>query len=442
MSTNGPAVSFSGLGTGIDTASIVQALMRLERAPIDRVERDKRALQQKQGVVQELNGLLTKLRDAAAKLYAPGALAAKQATSANAAVASASAGPQAAAGTYNVSVTALAQAHTMASATAPGLTPGDTLDVTVGGETVSVTIQAGDDLQALAERINAQEGAGASASVVNDRLVLISGTSGAGGAITVGGTAAGALGFTTTQAGQDAQATINGLAVTSSGNTIAGAINGVDLTLAGTGTTTVTVGADTAAIEKQVKDFVDAYNALVSNVNNATRYDAATRTAGTLQGDQTVTALGAQVRAIAGSAVAGLGGAYDSLSQIGITSSRDGTLTLDSARFQAALAADPAAVRAVLGRDDGSGAVDAGDGIARRLQAFADSFSSDVMSARLTGYTASLTRMNDRIAGLEAVMVIKEERLRAQFAAMERAVFQFQSQGADLAARLGALGLN
>ena len=46
-------------------------------------------------------------------------------------------------------------------------------------------------------------------------------------------------------------------------------------------------------------------------------------------------------RAIAGSAVAGLGGAYDSLSQIGITSSRDGTLTLDSARFQAALAADP-----------------------------------------------------------------------------------------------------
>lgn len=433
------AITFSGLGTGIDTAAIIQALMRLERAPIDRVERDKARIQQKQGVVQELNGLLTKLRDAAAALYAPGALAAKRATSAATGVVTATATPQAAQGTYNVSVTALAKAHTMASATGPTLTGGETLDITVGGSTTSVTIQAGDDLKALADRINAAPGVRVSASVVENRLVLISKTSGSAGAITIGGTAATALGLTTTQAAQDAAATINGVSVTSSGNVISGAIAGVDLTLTGLGETTVTVGLDTEAIEKDVRAFVDAYNALVSNVNSATRYDAATKTAGTLQGDQTITSLGSQVRAIAGAAVAGLGGAYDSLSQIGITSSRDGTLTLDSARFQAALAAAPDAVRAVFGRDDVS---DAGDGIARRLHAFASSFSSDVLSARLTGYTTSLTRLDDRIAGLETLMTLKEQRLRAQFAAMEKAVFQFQSQGADLAARLGALGLN
>ena len=81
MSTNstsgtaGPALSFSGLGSGIDTASIVAALMKLERAPIDRINADKKELTQKQGVVQEINGLLGKLRDASSAMYAPGALA-------------------------------------------------------------------------------------------------------------------------------------------------------------------------------------------------------------------------------------------------------------------------------------------------------------------------------------------------------------------------------
>jgi flagellar capping protein FliD len=45
--------------------------------------------------------------------------------------------------------------------------------------------------------------------------------------------------------------------------------------------------------------------------------------------------------------------------------------------------------------------------------------------------------MNDRIARLEGVMEVREQRLRAQFQAMENAISQFRSQGSNLSAQLG-----
>jgi flagellar hook-associated protein 2 len=440
-STSGPALSFSGLGSGIDTASIVTALMKLERAPIDRINADKKELTQKQGVVQEINGLLGKLRDASSAMYAPGALAGKTATVADASIAGASAGPTAAGGTYNLVVTALAQAHTMASGAGPALTAGTSLDITTGTTTTSVAVQAGDTLQTFADRINGTDGVGASASVVNNKLVLISKQSGTAGAMTLGGSAAAGLGMATTQGGQDAAATLNGLAVTSSGNQIDNAINGVSLNLSKVGSTTITVGADNAGTLKTAQAFVDAYNAVMKNVKLATAYDAATQTAGTLQGDQTMSSLAGQLRNIAGSAVTSLSGKpYDSLAQIGITSSRDGTLTLDQAAFTKALTADPDAVRNVFGKDDGVTGTGPADGIARQLQGFTNSFSSDILSARLTGFTTQLGRMNDKIASLEVIMDMKEQTLKAQFQAMDTAVAKFKAQGNDLASQLAGLG--
>lgn len=441
MSTNAtPAIRFSGIGSGIDTNSIVEALMRIERLPIDRIESDKKELKTKQGVVQEINGLLGKLRDASAAMYRPGSLDAKAAKSGDDTIVSASVASAAPSGTFNITVNALASAHTLASGVSPVLTAGQSLDISVGGASVNVAIQAGDDLQKFADRINSTDGVKASASVINNRLVLISQESGTAGQITLGGTAAGALGMAQTQAGQDASATVNGLAVTSSGNVIEGAINGVTLNLSKVGSTTVTVTADHAASLEQAGKFVEAYNAVLRNVKLATSYDAATETAGTLQGDQTMSSLASQLRGIAGSAVTAIATTgYNSLAQVGITSARDGTLTLDQAKFTEAMTADADGVRALFGNDDGAVASTAADGIARRLQAFSNTFSTDILSSRLTGFGTSLGRLDDKIKSLENIMDLKEQRLRAQFQAMERAVSQFQSQGQDLAARLGSL---
>lgn len=428
-------ITFSGLGSGIDTNAIVTALMKLERAPIDRIEQDRKKLGSREGVVKEINGLLTALRDKARAMYDAGALRGSTATSSDPKVAGASADATAVAGAYNVVVTALASTHTMATGASPPLAPGDTLDITVAGETASVAVRAGDDLSTFADRINATEDVGVSASVVSGKLVLIARESGTAGAMALGGS----LGaqFAETQPASDAAATVNGVAVTSSGNTIAGAVRGMTLDVNALGSTTVTVAADTAAAESTAKSFVDAYNKLVQNLGNATKYDPATRTAGTLQGDQTFSGLASRLRGIAGGAVTSLsGGAYDSLAQIGITSSRDGTLTLNGAAFRKALTEDPDALRAVFGKDDGVEGSSAADGVARQLATFADGFSNDVIGARLKGFTASQARLSDKVTSLEQLMVVKEARLRQQFQAMEKAVSQFQQQGQDLAARL------
>lgn len=439
-STAAPAISFSGIGSGIDTASIVTALMKIERLPIDRINTQKAELKQKQGVVQEVNSLLGKLRDASAAMYKVGALQDKAASTGDASVAGASADATAASGSYNVVVTSLAKAHTLATGANPPLVAGQSLSIGVGTTTATVAVQAGDTLQTFADRVNGTADIGVSASVINNKMVFISKQSGTPGTVTLGGSAAAGFGFAQTQPAQDAAATINGLAVTSSGNTITGAINGVSLNLLKEGATTVTVGADNSASLKQAQGFVDAYNAVMKNVKLATSYDPASKTAGTLQGDQTMSSLASSLRNIAGSGVGGLGtGAYDSLAQIGITSARDGQLTLDSAKFSAALTADPKAVANVFGKDDGVTGLGAADGIARQIQGFADNFSTQIISARLTGFTSSLKRMDDKIDHLEDLMSIREQTMKAQFAAMEKAVTAFKAQGTDLASQLSAL---
>jgi flagellar hook-associated protein 2 len=438
MSTAG-GISFSGLGTGIDTGSLVSALMRYERVPITRIQKQVQGVNTERSVVQEMNTYAKALRDAAEKLYSGSALQTKAATSGDEAVATADVTGAAPTGTYNIVVGTLAKAHTLASAVGATMTAGQTLDLTVGGKTTSVTMAAGEDLEDVAGRINAADESTVAASVINDRLVLISRTSGGAGGITVGGTAAAGLGFAQTQPGEDASATINGLAVTSSGNNIEGAVAGMSITLTGLGSTTLSVTSDTTQVQSQVQAFVSAYNTYITNSNTATKYDAASKSAGALQGDSMFNGFASQLRGITASTVQGLAGDHTSLASIGITASRTGELTLDATKFQAALAADPAAVQKVFGRDDGVEGVGATDGLARRIRAAADSFSTDTLASRLNGYTATIKRYNDKISDLEQLMTLREERYKKQFQAMESAVSKLQSQGSNLAAQLATL---
>lgn len=440
MSTSySPPISFNGVGSGIDSGAIIEKLMQLERRPITQLQTQRKGIEARQGVIQELNGLLGKLKSAAEALFSATALRGTAATSADAGVASATTGTTAPAGTYNIVVNSLAQAHTTASAAAPPLIAGQSLEITVGGSTTTHTIAADETLAGFAARINGDDAAGVSASVINDKLVLISRTAGAAGGITLSGDAAAGFGFGTTQAAQDASATINGLAVTSAGNSIAGAIADTTISLGKVGATTITVGLDTEAATKQAQEFVDAYNGLMGNIRNATKYDPASKQAGTLQGDQSINQVASRLRSVVGSAVEGMGGAYDSLSQLGITSSREGVLSLDAAKFSQALTADPVAVRALFGADDGVPGLGAADGIARKLGDLAGDLRSEVFESRLSGYSASLKRLDDRMVGLESLMAMKEKTLRAQWQAMEVAVSRLQSQGNQLSGQLASL---
>lgn len=431
---NVSAIRFTGLASGIDTASIIENLMKLERRPIQRLNAERDAIGIRQAALNEIGGLLTGVRNAARDLSSPTALLSAGARSTNATVAEAHATSGAAHGSYNISVPALARTHTAASDIGATLTAGTHLDITAGGITHSVQVQEGDTLMSFAARINATEGAGATASVIDGRLMLSARTSGQEATFTLGGDAAPGLNMTTTQTGQDATVHINGLTVTRPTNTITDAIDGVSLTLTAQGQTTVDVGLDTDAATAEARGFVDAYNNLMRNLRAVSAYDPASGTAGTLQGDQTINQIAGQLRTVAGSAVSGADGAHTTLASIGITSGRDGLLRLDEDAFAAALNQNPDGVRAVFGRDDGIAGVGAGDGIARRLGAIADDLATNSIGARNANYASTLGRIDKKIADMEQFMSLREQTLRGQWQAMERAVSQINGQGAFLGA--------
>lgn len=428
------AISFTGLASGIDTASIIANLMKLERRPIARLEAERSNITARQSVMKELGGLLGAARNAARNLHSPTALLSAGASTTNDTVAQVSASEGAQKGSYNLTVHSLARNHTMASDIGATLTAGASLDITAAGDTRSIQVQEGDTLMSFAARINATEGVAASASVIDGRLVLNARTSGTAHALTLGGDAATELNLATAQDAQDATFDINGIAVTRASNTIGDAIAGTNVTLTGVGSTTIAVGLDTDAATAEARTFIKAYNDLMMNLRASTAYDPATGTAGTLQGDQIINLAMSRLRNLAGSAVSGVAGA-GTLASVGISAGRDGLLSLDAERFAAALSADPDEVRAVFGASAGG----TGDGIARRLGALADDIATHSIGARANSYTDALGRIDRKVTDLEHLLTLREQSMRGQWEAMERAVMTFQSQGSYLGSYLNHL---
>jgi flagellar hook-associated protein 2 len=139
----------------------------------------------------------------------------------------------------------------------------------------------------------------------------------------------------------DTLASVNGIAVTSSSTSISGAINGVSISVNKAGTSTLNVARDSNSITTSVNAFIKAYNDLNGQITQLSGYDPDTKKGGPLLGDSTVQKLQAAVRSQLSQRLTGLSGSLTSLSQIGISFQKDGTLTLDTSKFNKALAANP-----------------------------------------------------------------------------------------------------
>ena len=61
-------VSFSGLGSGLDTDSIISQLISIERRPITLIQRRQATLEQQKGVLDSINSSLVSLQGAAESL--------------------------------------------------------------------------------------------------------------------------------------------------------------------------------------------------------------------------------------------------------------------------------------------------------------------------------------------------------------------------------------
>jgi flagellar hook-associated protein 2 len=425
--------------------------MTNERQPINTLNTKVTNTQAKISSLGTIKSLASSFQTALKNLTS--SLQANSVTSSDSTVASATASSAAAAGTYSLNVTTLAQAQSLATSgqasdTSAISTGASTVTFTVGTTSTDVTIAAGATLQDIRAAINGAN-LGVTATIVNDgsgtpyRLSLSSnkeGTSNAISSITVqaGGDTAvnNLLAYTTSQppassmqqtvAATNAVFTVNGIAMTKSSNTVSDAIQGVTLTLTNNSTATLTVARDTAAISTATSGFVDAYNALYSQLKIRASYGSATTAAGDLAGDGTLRLMTDQLRSIFSTAATpASGGTLTNLSQVGISTQTDGSLKLDSTKLNGAIASN---------FSDVSNLFTSATGFATRMNAWATSVvkTGGTIDTHTDSLNTSIKRYNDQISTLEVRMTALQKQYTTTYTNLNTMLNSMNSTSAYL----------
>ena len=452
-------LSSAGIGSGLDVETIVSKLVALEKQPLNKLQTVASSIQSKISIFSQVKSLMSTLSDVASKLSQNSSWSAMVATSSNVGAVQVSVSGAASATSFSVGVAQLARAQSVASA-ALGATNapvgGGSLSIQLGtwsgtgtaspqfaegtAGAVSVQIDAADTLAVVASKINDAK-AGVTATVLRDangeRLLLRSDSTGEASGFRIQVAEDGAspglsrlsfdpqlsaglgMASTTPQYGQNAKASINGIAVESATNTFTDTIPGLTFTASQvtTAPVDVSVSADTAAMKKGVQDFVTAYNALNDLLSASTKYDEATKKAGALQGDSTTVGLQNALRSMMGATATGAG-AFQRLADIGIDMKRGGKLEVSESKLDAALK-NPQALKAMFATNAGAGADS--NGLAVKVKSFASQMLSfegllenkaSALGASVKRNTSDQERVNDRAA-------VVEKRLRAQYTALD-----------------------
>lgn len=282
--------------------------------------------------------------------------------------------------------------------------------------------------------------------------------------------------------GQNAIYSIDGLYggadQVSQSNIIADAVEGLTFELknvtVGSGET-INVSVDTESSMTALKEFIDAYNEVTELVyghltaepnkelsalsdEEIDSLDDATLNSyldaykvGLLRGDSTLRTIRSQMRMAMSAVVKGLGGDFNSLSDLGITTGVIGssyTETMvgkisitDEDKLKKALENNPNEVAALFNSND-----DGKVGIARGLRDVLNSFTSStgILTKRVGRSDSSVTSqmdlqvksLNEQIASQRARLAMREEALLKQFTALESAMSEYQSQSNSFASML------
>ncbi|MEK7306757.1 MAG: flagellar filament capping protein FliD, partial [Nitrospirota bacterium] len=369
-------ISVGGLSSGIDVDSIISQMISIERRPQVRLQVKEAGLQGKLTSIGAFNQALTSLQSAASSLRDISSLNTLNISSSDTTILTATAGGSVAPGTHQIEVKQLAQVQRLASTGFADITTTavgtGTLTIQVGtGTSGVVTIDSTNNtLTGLRDAIN-NSNAGVSASILNDgtnnKLIITANNSGSGNTIKITAvdddgnntdmnglsrfvydTASAVTNLTQTQAAQNATLKVDGIDNISKGsNAVSDVIQGVTVNLlkAQIGTTVnLNVTQDNSSAKSKIQGFVDEYNKLVKLLNGLQGYDAKTKKGGVLLGDSVVSGIRQKIRNVMTGQVSNLSGSYTSLAQIGIKSSSDGTLTIDSTKLDSALSTNFTAV--------------------------------------------------------------------------------------------------
>jgi flagellar hook-associated protein 2 len=425
-------ISFGGIGSGIDTESIVSGLISASRAGLSPLKSRAASATAAVSTISDIASLLGTLKSSVEALDTQREVGSYSTTSSSDAIV-ATANGSALPGQYSIKVNQLATEQrtysTGFASQSDALAITGDLGIQVGsGSVETVAIEAGDSLADIAEKINGLD-ARVSAGIIYDgteyRLQVRGLDTGAANSIAFSSPGATALDLThTVQQADDAEIELDTLTISSASNQVAGAIPGVTLNLVQTSAdpVTVTIAQDPEAMQKKLGDFISAYNAVVEKIHTEAGYGSLKASNPTLAGDSSLRTI---TRGLGSTVLQHLGGDYGStLSAIGVRVNDNGTLRLDESTLASVLDADPSRVSDVLaGTDDQGGVMD----FMRDLVDGFTNSSTGVLDARKQSLTDRADSLNERIEREESRLDVQAELLRRQFTAMDQAVAANQS---------------
>lgn len=489
-------ISFSGLASGLDTGSIIQSLVSLERLPITALENKKSLTQSKLDLIGTLKGHLNTLKEKAEKLSTLGGFLNFKVEASEDGVADFTANENAVAGSHTLRVLQVATADRFAfdAVIDPNAvigSSGEAISFDVNQTNYQINVPSGGlSLNALASEINDLAGDDVSASVVNSgteanpqyQLVIASNETGEDFRITNITSNITGLGFDASppdangnptsanhiSVGNNAIAVIDGLQVERSTNNFSDVVEGVTINaLAADPAKTInfTVSPDSEKVKEGVQELVDSYNEIIRFINEQNQFSEEEGASGELFGDSLLRTVrssltNALFNVDPNSVQADVEG-FSTLSLIGISLGSNGELSINDTEFDEKLAENIAALADLFVDSDGfdnGGAVPntpeyfidttADTGLAANLVAEIERLldnSSDasnnsitsLFNARTESLNNDIKRFDKQIEDRERYIERFEQQLVAKYSALEQLIGQLNTQGDALFAFTG-----
>lgn len=203
-----------------------------------------------------------------------------------------------------------------------------------------------------------------------------------------------------------------GILLTSSSNTFDNVIDGVSLTVNKThkeGDTplNVNIDQDKAGTQAKAQTFVDAFNTLMSSFDSLTASGGESSKRGALAGDSSIRSIESRLNGLLRTDFGGT-----SLINFGISADRNGKLTIDSKRFEAAVAKNPEGFEALFtGKDNLLDSID-------KTVASYTSSTNGMLKNRMDTLDMSLRRIDEQFENLQQQYDTHYSRYLKQFTSM------------------------
>lgn len=489
------AIQSLGVGSGLALDDLVTQLLEAERKPkTDRLDKREEKVEAQLSGIGQLKSKMDDFKKSVDDLRFDYELRGRKALTSHPSETlepfTADASNSATAGNYKIAVTQLASgsrietnnavnpsdpslagfANSKSEVITTGSGNNGSLTFKVGTDSFTVNVTEGMTLEQLRAKVNSnKDNFGVNASIINTgttdggaRLVFSSTITGAGNDLRIINdndiaelnrvSTESSDGLTSylapKESAKNAQVTIDGIVAESSTNEFKNVIENVSFevselssldALGDPMTSKLEIGFDTEGVEKKIRDFVDNYNSLMSEITTLTRYGQSDlEEDGPLAGDFMARNIESSLASIISSSVPG--SALGTLFQLGVSFDDDNKLQI-SETDEFGIDSGQKRLTAALedNFDEISNLFTGDDGIASKLYDFTYEYTTfgGLLRTREQAFKDERESISDQRERLELQMSNYEQVLRSKYQNLDKTVAQLNQTGSALMAALG-----